>query len=80
MLREALRHLLRLLIFVDFRVRCCILLFGVRQTFFRAGEYWDRSGSLFSPEGRCLVNSQRSITLRGVDQCGWPLRSWRCSR
>lgn len=48
MLREALRGFLRLLMFVDFWCAAVLLFLGVRQSFFRAGEYLDRSGSLLS--------------------------------
>lgn len=48
MFREVLRDLLHLLMFADFVCAFVVAILGVRTTFFRAGEQWDRRSSLFS--------------------------------
>ncbi|RXH13924.1 hypothetical protein [Bradyrhizobium guangzhouense] len=48
MLREALRDFLRFFLIVDFGCAAVLFFVVVRETFFRAGEYWDRSSSLLS--------------------------------
>lgn len=48
MLREVLRDFLHLLIFVDCGCAAVLVVLGVQTTFFRAGKYLDRRGSLLS--------------------------------
>lgn len=48
MVREVLRDVLHLLIFFDFACAVVLVILGVQTSFFRASEYWERRGSLFS--------------------------------
>lgn len=48
MLREVPRDFLHLLIFLDFGCAAVLLVLGFHTAFFRAGEYSDRRGRLFS--------------------------------
>jgi len=48
MFRELLRDVLHLLMFADFGCAVVVFALGVGTAFFRAGEWWDRRGSLFS--------------------------------
>jgi hypothetical protein len=48
MLREVLRDFLHLLIFADWGCAVALFALGVQTSFFRANEYLDRRGSLFS--------------------------------
>ena len=47
-MREVLRDFLHMLIFLDWGCAVVLAVLGVGAGFFRAGEYLDRRGSLFS--------------------------------
>ena len=48
MLREVMRDFLHLLIFLDLGCAAVCVVLAVKTSFFRANEYLDRRGSLFS--------------------------------
>jgi hypothetical protein len=48
MLREVLRDALHVLIFVDWACAVVLIVLGLQTAFFRADEYLERRGSLFS--------------------------------
>ena len=48
MVREVLRDVLHLVIFFDWACAAVLVILGVQTSFFRANEYLERRGSLFS--------------------------------